>query len=51
MSKRELVVALENIAEWAESRDGSPEADDKALRTISDICTRFLKACGVGEGK
>ena len=29
---------IESIKDWSVSRDGTPEADDTALRTISDIC-------------
>lgn len=31
----ELIETLNSILEWSESRDGSPEADERALRGIA----------------
>ena len=35
-----LLNALKEIETWAESRDGSPKADEKALREISEIAAQ-----------
>jgi hypothetical protein len=35
LTKPELVAALQRILNWSESRDGSPEADERALRAIA----------------
>jgi len=32
-----LVSKLQAIHDWTQARDGTPEADDIALRTIADI--------------
>ena len=43
----ELLAALKGIEQWAESRDGSPESDEKALSEISEIAAQAqLKAEG-----
>ena len=48
----EMVAGLQNILEWAESRDGSPEADDTALRTIAtDARTLLAKIKGQKRSK
>lgn len=35
--------AMRTILEWAESRDGSPESDEKALRIIAETATDAIK--------
>lgn len=40
--KKQLMDALQACIEWSESRDGSPEADDNALRTINEIAKAAL---------
>ena len=34
---------MRTILEWAESRDGSPESDEKALRIIAETATDAIK--------
>ena len=38
----EMAEALADCAAWAKSRDGTPEADDKALVSIADITRAIL---------